>query len=80
MAGLAAALLACALAVGIAAATSGSGKTAPGCVSIGVASTTGGAMMHVCGTKARRLCRGEVAVAGDVARDLPRACRRAGLR
>jgi hypothetical protein len=79
MVSVAAALVACALAIAIAAVTSGAQDRAPGCVTIGVASTTGGAMFRVCGTRARELCRGEAPVARDVARELPRACRRARL-
>jgi hypothetical protein len=59
---------------------SGSGATARGCVTVDVASTTGGAMMHICGTKAARLCRGEITIGRPATDGLRRRCRRAGLR
>jgi hypothetical protein len=49
-------------------------RPAPGCVDATIASTTGGAAVHACGQRARRLC----AAPGTTA-EIQLACRRAGL-
>jgi hypothetical protein len=76
---VAALLVAVVVAVGVASLTSGSQQSARDCIDLTVASTTGGAMMHACGLKAAHLCRGEVKVPRDIAAELRRRCRNAGL-
>jgi hypothetical protein len=49
------------------------GGSAPGCVDATIASTTGGAAVHACGDRARRLC-----TAPGQGREIRAACRRAG--
>ena len=74
------ALLGAALAVGAVAVAlvlalhGSSSKPAAGCVDVTIASTTGGARIHACGGRARRLCSapGTPAVVRE-------RCRRAGL-
>jgi hypothetical protein len=71
-------LCACAIGIGTAVLTSASGSSAPGCINVTFASTTGAAVMHACGGRAARLCRGAIPVARKIA-DLRRQCRDAGL-
>jgi hypothetical protein len=80
MLAIATTLAVCALAIGFAAVRSGSRATARGCVTVDIASTTGGAMMHVCGTKAARLCRGEITIGSRLTDSLRQRCQQAGLR
>jgi hypothetical protein len=57
--------------------TVGGGKTnasSPGCVDVTIASTTGGAAMHACGTRAVELCS-----ATGATREILDACRHAGI-
>jgi hypothetical protein len=74
---LAALLLALALAVGIALSVGGAPARAGLCVQATVASTTGGAQIHVCGPAARSLCAAPGNLAGNQA--LAQACARVGL-
>jgi hypothetical protein len=53
----------------------GSARSAPGCIDATVASTTGGASIHACGERARRLCASPGLPAPVRAR-----CREAGLK
>jgi hypothetical protein len=72
---LAAALVAGTIALVLVLALRGaSSTTAAGCVDVTIASTTGGARIHACGARARRLCSDPAAPA--VVRE---RCRRAGL-
>jgi hypothetical protein len=49
------------------------------CVSINVASSTGGAFLRHCGTDARAWCTAEARAIGEVAGEARAACRRAGF-
>ncbi len=49
------------------------------CVSINVASSTGGAFVQHCGADARTWCAAEARSAGIVAREAQSACRRDGF-
>jgi hypothetical protein len=52
----------------------GGSASAPGCVDVTIASTTGGAAVHACGERARRLC-----AADQATRQVRAACRRARI-
>jgi hypothetical protein len=52
----------------------GRGSSSPGCVDATIASTTGGAAVHACGSRARALCS-----ARDATAEIRTACARAGL-
>jgi hypothetical protein len=52
----------------------GGSSPAPGCVDATIASTTGGAAIHACGERARRLC-----AADDAPAAVRAECVRAGL-
>lgn len=49
-----------------------------GCVSVTVASSTGGALIHKCGAAARRWCAEEALLSGPVAVAVRPQCARAG--
>jgi hypothetical protein len=55
--------------------------SAPGCVSVTVPSSTGGATFHYCGAQARSFCRAEFAAPANdqLATRARPACRQAGL-
>ena len=78
VAAIAAGLVLGALGAGIYAATGGfSQQSTSGCIEVTFASTTGGARLHACGARARRLCASPES-AGGVASAVRDACRRAG--
>jgi hypothetical protein len=52
----------------------GSTAPAPGCLDVTIASTTGGAAIHACGERARRLC-----AADDAPSQIRTACRREAI-
>jgi hypothetical protein len=54
------------------------GDARHGCISIVVASSTGGALLHECGSAARELCRAEDGLNDAFARLVQPHCRRAG--
>jgi hypothetical protein len=57
-------------------------KSARGCVSVGLAYSTGGAQVYRCGDSARQLCRSvnqPGGTTGGAARSLAIECRKAGL-
>lgn len=59
---------------------SGGGAALKGpCVSINIASSTGGAMLAHCGTDARSWCAAEARETGEVAGLAQAACRKKGL-
>jgi hypothetical protein len=58
---------------------SGGSASPKGCVSIVLASSTGGATLRRCGADARAWCAAEAKAAGAVAGQAQTACRRAGL-
>jgi hypothetical protein len=59
----------------------GGGGTAPKgpCVSINIASSTGGALVRHCGVDAHRWCSAEAKASGAVATQAQAACRQEGL-
>jgi len=57
-------------------------KSGHGCVSVGLAYSTGGAQVHRCGASARQLCASvnqPGGTTGGAARSLTIECRKAGL-
>ena len=50
------------------------GSSAPGCIDATIASTTGGASVHACGERARRVC-----AARDATAEIRAACERARI-
>ncbi len=57
-------------------------KSGHGCVSVGLASSTGGVQLYRCGASARALCSGVDhlgGTSGGAARSLSAECRKAGL-
>jgi hypothetical protein len=57
-------------------------KSAHGCISVGLAYSTGGAQIYRCGASAREMCAGVGRTGGPVgatARSLSTECRKAGL-
>jgi hypothetical protein len=50
------------------------------CVNLTFASTLGGAQVHECGARARKLCASPQGFRGAVAEELQTQCRRAGFR
>jgi hypothetical protein len=74
------ALLACAVlalaALGAYALTSGSAGRRD-CIEVTFASTVGGATLHACGSRARRVCAG--GASRGIEQELRAACRRAGF-
>jgi len=56
----------------------GQGSKGP-CVSMVIASATGGGTVHHCGNDARSWCAAETAGGGPLAAEAERVCRRAGL-
>jgi hypothetical protein len=74
---LLAVLAAAAIALGVYAATSGS-PARKDCVEVTFASTLGGAKLHGCGARARRICASAGAYTG-IAAELKADCRRAGF-
>ena len=69
------------LAIGVWALASGSGTKSPKgpCVSVVIASSTGGGMVRQCGTDAHSWCATEATGTGPEAREVVAQCRRAGL-
>ena len=66
--------------LGIWAVASSSGTKADRqCVSVSIASATGGATVRRCGSEARAWCAAEASATGLVASELAVACRREGL-
>jgi hypothetical protein len=57
----------------------GAPVSAGGCVSVVVASSTGGGLLHECGAAARALCRSEATATGSFAADVRTQCRLAGV-
>jgi hypothetical protein len=55
------------------------GRSRDGCVTVSVASSTGGALLHDCGAAARALCRTAFADHGKLALLTREQCRLAGL-
>jgi alkylhydroperoxidase/carboxymuconolactone decarboxylase family protein YurZ len=53
----------------------GSARSSPGCIDATIASTTGGAAIHACGERARRLCASD-----GLPASVRERCRRAGLK
>jgi hypothetical protein len=79
--GVAAVLSALAVALVISFATAGH-KSGHGCVSVGLAYSTGGAQVYRCGSSARALCASvnrPGGTTGGAARSLAIECRKAGL-
>lgn len=74
-------VVAACVAVGIWSAVSSDplGTSANGCVSVTVASTTGGTVLRYCGTQAKTFCRAEFAKSDPAALDAQRQCDLAGL-
>jgi hypothetical protein len=58
----------------------GAPASARGCVSVVVATSTGGGLLHECGAAARALCRSEATAAGSFAADVRTQCRLAAVR
>jgi hypothetical protein len=71
-------VVAVALVVYFAVSGSGSKAGAAGCIDVTIASTTGAAKAHACGSAARRLCRTERGGSTPFATELRTQCRRAG--
>jgi hypothetical protein len=55
------------------------GQSRAGCVSVTIPSSTGGALLHQCGTRARVTCRGAFRRPDRLAVLIRPACRQAGL-
>jgi hypothetical protein len=78
VAGVVAALVLGALALGVYAATGGFSEQAEaGCIEVTFASTTGAAQLHACGAHARQICAAPEST-GGIAGAVREACRRAG--
>ena len=56
----------------------GTSEAGPGCISLTVPSTMGGATVHACGATAARWCRSPESRQGAIAREARAQCRRAG--
>ena len=54
-------------------------RSANGCINVTVVSSTGGAVLHGCGEKARSLCQRAFHHADQVSRQTQKQCRAAGL-
>lgn len=55
------------------------GASRNGCITVNVPSTTGGALLHGCGSKARAMCRNADAGQGIAVRLVRQQCRVAGI-
>lgn len=55
------------------------GASRNGCITVNVPSTTGGALLHGCGPKARTMCRRAYAGVGPASRLTRQQCRLAGI-
>lgn len=55
------------------------GASRNGCVTVNVPSTTGGALLHECGSKARTMCRNAYANQGVAVQLTRQQCRLAGI-
>ena len=76
---LAAALILAAVAAWSAAHPGAYGQSRAGCVSVTIPSSTGGALLHQCGARARVTCRGAFRHHDRLALLIRPACRAAGL-
>jgi len=56
------------------------GASRSGCITVNLPSSTGGALLHGCGQKARAMCRGAYASTGTAARLTRAQCAQAGLK
>jgi hypothetical protein len=56
------------------------GHSRAGCVSVTIPSTTGGAMLHQCGSRARVMCRGAFRQNNRLSLLIRPSCRAAGLK
>jgi len=54
-------------------------RSGNGCVNVTVVSSTGGAVLHACGDRARSLCQRAFRHSDQVARQTQKQCRMAGL-
>jgi len=54
-------------------------RSGNGCINVTVVSSTGGAVLHACGGKARSLCQRAFRQSGPAARPTRQQCRVAGL-
>jgi hypothetical protein len=79
LAALVAALVAVAVGVVVIVAVGHSAAPEHGCLDATVASTTGGARLHVCGADARRVCAGDRAASVPLDAALRARCRALGL-
>jgi hypothetical protein len=57
----------------------GYGSSRNGCVTVSVPSSTGGGLLHGCGSRARAMCRSAYASGGTTARLTRQQCRLAGI-
>jgi hypothetical protein len=55
------------------------GASRNGCITVNVPSTTGGALLHGCGSKAQAMCRNAYAGQGIAVRLVRQQCRVAGI-
>lgn len=55
------------------------GQSQAGCVTVTIPSSTGGALLHDCGSRAQMLCRHAFGHSGRLALLIRPACRQAGL-
>jgi hypothetical protein len=55
------------------------GQSRAGCVTVTIPSSTGGALLHQCGTRARIMCRGAFLSRDRLSLLIRRPCREAGL-
>ena len=78
--GLAAALVLAAVAAWSAVRPDSYSQSGPGCVTITIPSSMGGAMLHECGTRARLMCRNALGHHDRLSRLIRPQCRTAGLR
>jgi hypothetical protein len=56
------------------------GRSSAGCVTVTIPSSTGGALLHQCGARARVLCRGAFGHDDRLSLLIRQPCREAGLR
>jgi hypothetical protein len=56
------------------------GASQNGCITVNLPSSTGGALLHGCGQKARAMCRSAYAGTGTAARLTRAQCAQAGLK
>jgi len=60
--------------------STGAPASRAGCVNVVIASSTGGGIVHECGSAARSLCRAQAHARGAFAADVRAQCRLAGVR